>query len=278
MWFIRGVLLSALGGLIGAVIWAAVASALNAEVKLIALLLAALCGLGMRIGAADEADWMTGILAGVIAIFAVLGGKQMAVEYIAYEATSVDTRNVWAIADEVVAEWEREGQTIVWPEGVWPEEAWVETDYPVEVWDEAEYRYDYLTDDEKVDLEAYPMYATPNWQVVPIADEVLDEWLMDGERLDWEGVVETDYPMREAEYPKVIWDIAVRRWERLSPAEQEAHERSLCAQWDIDNADYLAQVEAAKEELYKSSFGGRNLYLIGLAFLIAAAIGGDWGD
>ncbi|MFG0253104.1 MAG: hypothetical protein ACF8NJ_09550, partial [Phycisphaerales bacterium JB038] len=265
MWFIRGVLLSALGGLLGAVIWAAVASALNMEVKLIAMLLAALCGLGMRLGAAEEADWMTGILAGVIAIFGVLIGKQMAVEYIVHEATTVDSRNVWAIADEVVFEWEQEGRQLDWPRGVYPDHAWVEADYPADVWDEAEYRYMFLSDPEMEDLAAYPFHATPDWQIVPIADEVLDEWLMDGEYIDWDGVVEADYPMREAEYPAEIWRIAKRRWERMDEAEKRAHERAVCAQWDVENAEFTAWLEEQKQEMYKSSFGGRNLYLLAIA-------------
>jgi hypothetical protein len=277
-------LLSALGGIIGAVIWAAVAAALNMEMNVIAIGVGALCGLGMRIGAAEEADFMTGVLAGVVTIAAVLLGKHMAVEYVVAEATRVDPRNVWAIADEVVYEWRLDGQTITWPPGVIPEEAYTEADYPADVWEEAEYRYDVLTEEEKADLAAYPMYATPDWQIAYLADEVLREWEMDGERIDWGGVIISDYPMHEEEYPEEIWTAATTRWLRMSSNEQRALERRICAEWDEENAAFRAELEAVKDEMFSDSVerslvgGRRSLLLLVVSFLTAGAIGGYWGD
>ncbi len=278
MWFIRGMLLSALGGVIGAVIWAAVAAALNSEVKFIAIGVGALCGLGMRIGAAEEADFMTGVLAGVVAIFAVLLGKQMAVEYIVYDATRVDTRNVWAIADEVVYEWRLQGRSVKWPPGVIPEEAWLESDYPADVWEEAEHRFEFLSEAEKADLEAYPFYAVQDWPIAYLAEVVLEEWAMDGERIDWDGVVYSENPMHAEEYPEAIWTSARTRWLRMKPSEQEELERQACADWDIANADLRAMLEEAKQEVYTSTFAGRGLVLFVFAFLTAGMIGGYWGD
>ncbi|MCK4871712.1 MAG: hypothetical protein KAS72_03200 [Phycisphaerales bacterium] len=278
MWFIRGVLLSGLGGLIGAVIWAAVATSLNAEVKLVAVVVAALCGLGMRIGTAGQGGFMMGILAGVIAVFAVLIGRQTAVEYVTHEAPSIDTRNVWAIADEVVYEWELEGGIIDWPEGVLPEDAWAEQDYPYDVWDEAEYRYQCLTDTEQADLEAYPVFALPQWQVSYLADEVLWEWLADGEEIYRDELIESDNPMHKEEFPTDVWAEAERRWSHMDAAEKDELERQICAEWEVQSANLRAMLDEARAEMYRSRVGGRNIYLVVLAFLVAAAIGGDWGD
>ncbi len=55
------------------------------------------------------------------------------------------------VADEVMNEWEGEGRTIKWPDGVEPYTGQWSGDYPTEAWDEALNRWDAMSSSERLD-------------------------------------------------------------------------------------------------------------------------------
>ncbi len=151
-WLIGGLL----GGAIGAAIWAAVTVTTQREIGWIAWGVGILAGLGVRMAAGEDDGVPPGVLAAVIALASVAGGKFLAVHFLIEKVVAeagvpqISDQDVTAgIADEVVGEMVEQGKTLKWPEGSTLETATKPEEYPKGVWAEATKRFQALTVEER---------------------------------------------------------------------------------------------------------------------------------
>jgi hypothetical protein len=128
---------AAVGGAIGAGIWAAVAYNMNLEIGWIAWGVGLLCGLGAMMAVRDDADHLTGGIAAVVAIASVAGGKYLAVHYFVQDFTAgmtqielTDSDAQVYMADQLIPEYEASGTPLKWSEGMTAEDADTLDKYP----------------------------------------------------------------------------------------------------------------------------------------------------
>lgn len=149
MKYLKLLIAGLIGGTIGAAIWAGIAMATQYEIGWIAWGIGLLVGFAVRLAAGAETEgFVPGVLAAVIAVAAIAGGKFATVHFlIEREAASalddaiVDNDAIVSIADEVVAEFEEKGQAVNWPAGQDVLIADEPGDYPPDIWAEATKRY-----------------------------------------------------------------------------------------------------------------------------------------
>lgn len=152
----KGFIGALIGGVIGAAIWAAIAYFSGYELGIIAWLLGGVVGLGMALGAGDESDTPTGVVAAMVAIGAIALGKFTAIHFLverdlnkmyAEEAPiTLDDAKVY-LAEQLVDEYTAAGKPLTWPEGMTYEEASVLTDYPTDLQKDVEARWATLSPD-----------------------------------------------------------------------------------------------------------------------------------
>jgi len=129
-----------LGAAIGMAIWIAIGYYTGYEVGYVAWGIGALAGFGAMAAARDEASAVTGGLAAVVAVLAILVAKY-AVVYAALERdlpemqkaaamTITDDQVRSTIAREVIEERTASGKKVTWPAGVNSEEAEWPSEYP----------------------------------------------------------------------------------------------------------------------------------------------------
>ncbi|MCA9294068.1 MAG: hypothetical protein KDA20_09670 [Phycisphaerales bacterium] len=151
-----GVIGSVVAGVIGAVVWAAIAYFTGFQIGWVAWGIGGLVGAGCLIGlhlSGGQPSEQTAILAGVVALLSILLGKSALVE-IAYRSAVVPPEAVVSyVADEVVVEREQAGQRVVWPAGVDPTQAFKRSDYPRGIWEEASRRLGEMSHDERLAFE-----------------------------------------------------------------------------------------------------------------------------
>ncbi len=148
---IKGLAGAAIGGLAGALVWTLIGYFLNVEVGWIAWGIGALVGFGMAKGAEESTNTMTGVIAAVIALVTIAGGKYAVVylqvdKALAEAMASADSQLTMddvkvALADQVVEEFTQEGKKVEWAEGMTLETAESQADYPKDVWAEADKRF-----------------------------------------------------------------------------------------------------------------------------------------
>jgi hypothetical protein len=147
---------SVVGGAIGAAIWAAVGYYTGFEVGWIAWGVGVLAGLGAAVGSniiGGGPSTGTGILAAVVALAGVGAGKLAVIEIhymndpdlAAAQAVGGFTDEVLMsyVAIEVADHWNEEGIPVHWP--TIPDNQWFrwrESEYPADVWAEAELWWD----------------------------------------------------------------------------------------------------------------------------------------
>ena len=155
---LRGVIGAIIGGAIGAAIWAAIVHFAHHEYGIIAWGLGGLVGFGMALGAGDEADTKTGVLAALIALAALAVGKFAVVYLVANQMVGThvrtlqvdDTMAISSIADALIEERTAAGTSVQWPSHISnPNEAREEKDYPADVWQDASARWNALSDEKK---------------------------------------------------------------------------------------------------------------------------------
>ncbi|MCB9858617.1 MAG: hypothetical protein H6818_23310 [Phycisphaerales bacterium] len=105
--FLVGTLLSAVGGAIGSGAWYAIVLTTETESGYMALLLGALCGVGMRLGTRGE-DWLGAVIASGIAILAIVGAKYLVYQHVLMYITAqssgfrtIDFADIFQRADVV---------------------------------------------------------------------------------------------------------------------------------------------------------------------------------
>jgi phosphate/sulfate permease len=156
----KGMIIGVIAGVIGAAVWAALAYFTGYEIGWLAW------GIGAVVGAAmatnENRNTMTGVIAAVITIVAITGGKFLAVEAsISHEKgiiieeleSDINIENseyvISWIADEIVEEKLENGETVDFPAGVEAGFASAKEDYPSHIWVLAEEEWDSMTDDEQ---------------------------------------------------------------------------------------------------------------------------------
>ncbi len=159
---LKAIIGAVIGGLVGAAIWAAISYTTNYELGIIAWGIGLLVGGGAAILGGDELELTTGIAAATIALGSIGLGKYASVEFAVRDAKAEisstikvdDTAAIVHIADMLIEDLEREGKTIKWPEGVNPDEATTEAEYPAEIWKSAKADWTKLTAEEQTEFKA----------------------------------------------------------------------------------------------------------------------------
>ncbi|HVS18453.1 MAG TPA: hypothetical protein VMT18_07630 [Planctomycetota bacterium] len=151
-----------LGGLIGAALWAGVAFLFHYEIGWIAWGIGVACGFGAaKFG--DQLDWSTGAAAAGIAVLSIALGKYAAVQLVVDDAVAeiasgqveIDEElAVSYVADEVVAAFHAEQRPVNWPGGVEPSNPTMQSEYPRDVWAEAQRAWNELTPQERATFKA----------------------------------------------------------------------------------------------------------------------------
>ena len=150
---VKGIIGACVGGAIGAAIWAAIVYFTGYEVGYVAVGVGVLAGFGMSVGSGDETNALTGGLAAVIAIAALLVGKYAVVNLYVNKAASgaqasmvitLDDAKCF-VADQLVPEYEASGKKLTWPEGQSLETAAEQAHYPTDLWADMESRWATLT-------------------------------------------------------------------------------------------------------------------------------------
>jgi hypothetical protein len=157
---VLGTLGACIGGVVGAGIWALVAYQIHYEIGWLAIGVGALVGGGMAKGAQGYTGALTGLIAAVIAVGAVLGGRYMAISAIVDDIGKTATKQMAKISEDdaqvelartVVHEQEEKGKVLKWPDGMSEEEAETQADFPKEVWAEMDKRWAAMSPDQRED-------------------------------------------------------------------------------------------------------------------------------
>lgn len=162
-----GILIGGLiSGSVGAGIWAAIAYFADMEIGWAAWGVGVLVGIGVRAGARGSEGVGPGVVAAVIALASVAGGKYWAVHLVMEkELTKMgvtdaqlaarlddDQAIIAYITEGLIEEQESQGKAVKWPEGVDPEDAQDEADYPKEIWADAAERWKGMDNGERANF------------------------------------------------------------------------------------------------------------------------------
>ncbi|MEM1167200.1 MAG: hypothetical protein AAGI30_13025 [Planctomycetota bacterium] len=144
-----------LAGLIGAAIWAAISYYGNVEIGWIAWAIGAAVGFAVAVGTSGEGGATPATIAVVIAAASVLGGKYAATamhvdEVIdAQHIVVTDEVAITYVCDSLLEEAFEEGEPMTWPDGRDVEGGYTQSDYPADLWTEAETLYASWSPDEQ---------------------------------------------------------------------------------------------------------------------------------
>ncbi|MBL1217633.1 MAG: hypothetical protein D8M59_09070 [Planctomycetes bacterium] len=220
----KAILFGAAGGLVGALVWAGIGIALNWEIGWLAVLVGFLVGIAMRYGKGEEIGSTLGVVAAIIAVLSVVFGKFL---WVAFMVSGLSENNeelvISYIADEVVYEMESRGEQIRWPVDLGDLPPTDREEYPTKVWNEADRRWQALTEDERAMLFTCPRLANAEYVLSYIADEIAAEREEAGEVTEWPGGPEQMDYSHEADYPADIWAEAADRWDAWSTGEQDQY-------------------------------------------------------
>lgn len=150
---IKGLIGGLVGGVLGAAVWGGVAYGTGYEIGWLAWGIGAIVGIGVAWGARG------GAAAGLLAVLSILGGKYASVhlpvnkeltdQFAALDQAVADLGNdasvIPHVAYEIVDDRTANGEPIEWPEGVNPDAAEDEEDFPQAVWSEARARWEAMS-------------------------------------------------------------------------------------------------------------------------------------
>lgn len=149
-----------IGGGIGAAIYAMVTQATEFEFVYLVWIIGLCTGAGVAAVAKGYRGVITGVISVMIALVAFVGGRVWAISMImdrvveqvskSEDAEPFTEEDVMiSLADTVVAEWSAAGKALKWPAGMTVENAVEANDYPPEVWQEATARWGGMTQTQK---------------------------------------------------------------------------------------------------------------------------------
>lgn len=149
----KDVLFGLIGGALGALLWAVVTYLSGYEIGWIAWAVGGLVGFAVALGNREghRAPMAAGSLAAIITVLSLVAGKALAIqmllpsdaEIMEMFAVNFDEEEyvISYLADDIVVEYQAQGRTLEWPEGVDPAGAAAQGDYPDEIWAEAQQRW-----------------------------------------------------------------------------------------------------------------------------------------
>ena len=154
----------AVAGTVGALIWAGIAYFTGYELGWIAWAVGGLVGFGVLVGSAGERSNTAGVVAVVVAVVALLGAKYMTVQMLLGNDAEItdafvsglqeDELVISYLADDVAAQFADEGRPVDWPAGVDPSQATTRVEYPPDVWNAAQGRWDNMSHTEREQFRA----------------------------------------------------------------------------------------------------------------------------
>ena len=111
---------------------------------------------------------------------------------------------------------------------------------------------------------------TPDQMIARCATDVAIEYEASGKKLDWPPESDSpDVPLQQS-YPPDVWAEAQKRWQKLTPQQQQAQMEQAKA--DFENI--IGQFETdVRNETFTSSFSPLDLLWFGLAAVTAFKIG-----
>ncbi|HVJ85611.1 MAG TPA: hypothetical protein VM452_08195 [Caulifigura sp.] len=139
-WIVAG----AIGGAIGAAIWAGITYSTHHEIGWIAWGIGVLVGIAVRMAAGATDGFGPGIVAAVIAVLSICGGKYAASALLTRDAMAeistmsfTEDNMIESLASEIADERTAAGKKLKWPPGKSEETAEVLADFPADVQAEA---------------------------------------------------------------------------------------------------------------------------------------------
>ena len=159
-----GIVGGLVAGAIGAGIWAAISYYGNVEIGWIAWGIGGLTGFGVLLGCGRAGGFLTGMIAVLISVASICGGKYAAVHFAIADAEATVTKQMedeiakthtdddsflLVVADEVATEWMESGKSIAWPNNKELEDRDSEEDYPANLLKEARSRWTAMNADER---------------------------------------------------------------------------------------------------------------------------------
>ncbi len=144
---IMGIVAGVIAGIVGGAIWAGVSYSTGYEIGWIAWIIGAIVGVAVAAGSRDTVGPGSGIVAAIIAILAVMGGKYASIRMIVEDFSAEMTMANDEVDDEFLISWLADdivrarmdaGETIDWPTEWELDEASEEEEYPEDIWEEAE--------------------------------------------------------------------------------------------------------------------------------------------
>lgn len=128
---VKALIAGLIGGAIGAALWAALAYGANREFAWIAWIIGALVGISVRVGAGDQAGGLSGVIAAILALSSIAGGKYATVHMIVSKKAAEiqakadaelakplsDDDAIMLIAEDHVADAVAKDHKLLWPKG-----------------------------------------------------------------------------------------------------------------------------------------------------------------
>lgn len=142
---LRACVAGVIAGLIGAAAWAAIGHYTGYELAILAWGIGLVVGIAVAAASQDGAGLETGAAALIIAIASVVGGKyaasymfvQQVVAAAPTDGTPSDEFLISTFADDIIYQRLEAELPFEWPDGVDPDYAEAEADYPPDIWSEA---------------------------------------------------------------------------------------------------------------------------------------------
>jgi phosphate/sulfate permease len=185
---LRGVLFSVIGAALGGVLWTVIAYFTGYEIGFVAWAVGAAAGIGMAVGAKDDTDVTTGVLAAVFAVVSILTAKYATVRIVMDKMveqaitthTMTDEDVQVYIADQIVDERTASGRTIAWPDGIGSKEEALElAHYPKDIADDASGRWKGMSPEDqqayKASVRAHQEHEMRNFASGVGATEIYSE-------------------------------------------------------------------------------------------------------
>jgi len=165
---------------------------------------------------------VAGVLAAVIGVSAIAGGKIAAIVLdmrgYTYTYDVMEDREVLVayLADEVVEERRLSGETVEWPRGKRPARREGRSAFGRDIWSEAESRWDAMGPRQRVRFARLPTAAyLDEYLISYIADEVSEEWASAGRAVAWPEGAHPTYECRRSWYDPEVWVQAEQRWDAM---------------------------------------------------------------
>jgi len=163
---VRALIGALVAGFIGGAVWAAVSYYTNYEIGWIAWAIGALVGIGAYAGSGGQGGGAVGLIAGVVAVASVLGGKYAVIEIVGnaeikkvHDEADARLKDMFKddasfkvhMAHQLVDEANSAGRSLKWPKDMDDDKAETAADFPADVWKDVESRWKSMSADARRD-------------------------------------------------------------------------------------------------------------------------------